>query len=317
MGENGNPPLTVQFNRRLGLEFHGAAITSDAGLLAARELDETLGLSSLGATVLREGRKGRNMQHRLVPLLRQAVYSRLAGYEDTNDAQRLAQDPALRVVVGWRDGNRPAASTNTMSRFETETLTTPENLDGLSKLNATWVSRAMARTSYRRVILDLDSSERPVHGEQEEASYNGHFGSTCYHPVFLFNQFGDCEGALLHPGNVHSADRWREVLEPSVQRYRAQGIRVLFRGDAAFAKPELYSTWRQMGWATPSGCPPMRCWSGISVTCSSGRKGSCRRGPWYATTSSPIRQGAGTALDEWWPKWSGTGGSCCPAGASL
>lgn len=146
----------------------------------------------------------------------------------------------MRVVVGWREGNRAAASTNTMSRFETETLTTPENLEGLKKLNAAWVSRAMARTPHRRVILDLDSSESEVHGEQEGAAYNGHFGCTCYHPLFLFNQFGDCEGTLLRPGNVHSADRWREVLEPAVQRYRAQRVRVLFRGDAAFAKPEVY-----------------------------------------------------------------------------
>ena len=189
---------------------------------------------------LRDSRGGRNVQHQLVPLLRQSVYSRLAGYEDTNDAERLAHDPAMRTISGWRDEDRPAASTNTMSRLETETLTSPENLRGLTKLNAAWVSRAMARTLRRRVILDLDSSESPVHGEQEGAAYNGHFGCTCYHPLFLFNQFGDCEGALLRPGNVHSADRWQEVLEPAVQRYRAQGVRVLFRGDAAFAKPEVY-----------------------------------------------------------------------------
>src|SRR5918996_611295 len=72
------------------------------------------------------------------------------------------------------------------------------------------------------------------------AAYNGHFQSMCYHPLFLFNQFGDCKGALLRPGNVHSADRWREVLEPVVDRYRRQGMRQLFRGDAAFAKPEVY-----------------------------------------------------------------------------
>jgi hypothetical protein len=86
----------------------------------------------------------------------------------------------------------------------------------------------------------MDSSESPVHGDQEGAAYNGHFQSVCYHPLFLFNQFGDCEGALLRPGNVHSADPWREVLEPPLQRYWAQSTRVLFRGDAAFAKPEVY-----------------------------------------------------------------------------
>ena len=84
-----------------------------------------------------------------------------------------------------------------MSRFETEVLTQDGNVEGLDRLNAKWVGGAMSRTPHRRVILDMDSSESPVHGEQEGASYNGHFGSTCYHPLFVFNQFGDCEGAML------------------------------------------------------------------------------------------------------------------------
>ena len=240
MGEKADPAIKIRFDGRVRLEFRGATITSDAGLLAARELDEALGLTRLADDALQESRTGWNVQHHLVPLLRQSVYSRLAGYEDTNDADRLAQDPALRTIVGWRDGDRPAASTNTISRFETETLTTPENLEALTGLNTAWVSRAMAHTTHRRVILDMDSSESPVHGEQEGASYNGHFQSVCYHPLFLFNQFGDCEGALLRPGNVHSADRWLEVLEPVVDRYQRECTRQIFRGDAAFAKPELY-----------------------------------------------------------------------------
>ena len=86
----------------------------------------------------------------------------------------------------------------------------------------------------------MDSSESPVYGEQEGAAYHGHFKTVCYHPLFLFNEFGDCEGAMLRPGNVHSAERWREVLEPIVERYKKRGVRLLFRADAAFAKPEMY-----------------------------------------------------------------------------
>jgi hypothetical protein len=246
MGESTNP-LKVRFDRRVRLEFRGATITSDAGLLAARELDEALGLTELSTGHLKESRTGRNVQHELVSLLRQSVYSRLAGYEDTNDAERLAQDPAMRVIVGWRGLKKPAASTNSMSRFETEVLTRPENLDGLAQLNANWVQQGMARTRHRRVILDMDSSESPVHGEQEGSAYNGHFGSVCYHPLFVFNQYGDCEEAKLRPGNVHSAHDWQEVLEPVMARYEKTGVRRYCRGDAAFAKPELYEYLEEHG----------------------------------------------------------------------
>jgi len=240
MGESSYTPLKLQFDRRVRLDFRGATITSDAGLLACRELDAALGLTETANDYIHESRTGRNVQHRLLPLLRQSVYSRLAGYEDTNDAERLAQDPAMRVIVGWQGTDKQAASTNTMSRFETEVLTEEENLDGLTRLNVEWVDRAMAQTSHQRVILDMDSSESPVHGQQEGVAYNGHFESVCYHPLFLFNHFGDCEGAMLRPGNVHSAERWREVLEPVVARYQEKGVRLLFRADAAFAKPEVY-----------------------------------------------------------------------------
>jgi hypothetical protein len=240
MGDGEKAPLRLPFNPSVRLEFHGATITSDAGLLPLRDLDEALGLTSMADDHLQDSRTGRNIQHHLVPLLRQSIYSRLAGYDDTNDADRLAQDPAMRVVVGWRGSERNAASANTMSRFETELLTQEHNLKGLASMNAPWLKSAMARTPHRRVILDLDSSESPVHGHQEGAAYNGPFGCVCFHPLFCFNQFGDCEGAVLRPGNVHSAEGWEEFIAPIVEGYLREPVRLLFRGDAAFARPELY-----------------------------------------------------------------------------
>ena len=240
MGDGDKTPLRLQFNPKVRLEFHGATITSDAGLLPIRELDDALGLTHIDADYIQESRSGRNIRHHLVPLLRQSIYSRLAGYDDTNDAERLSQDPAMRVVVGWQGPDRNAASTSEMGRFETETLTEEKNLKGLAQMNSQWVAGAMVHTPHRRVILDMDSSESPVHGQQEGAAYNGHFECVCYHPLFLFNQFGDCEAATLRPGNVHSADDWQELLEPVVKGYRKKGLRLLFRGDAAFGKPEVY-----------------------------------------------------------------------------
>jgi len=159
MGDGEKAPLRLQFNLRVRLEFLGATITSDAGLLPIRELDDVLGLTHIACDYLQESRSGRNIRHHLVPLLRQSIYSRLAGYDDTNDAERLAQDPAMRVVVGWQGSDRNAASTSEMGRFETETLTAKDNLNGLPRLNTQWVEGAMAHTPHQRVILDLDSSE--------------------------------------------------------------------------------------------------------------------------------------------------------------
>ncbi len=102
MGDAKNDDLRVSFDRRLKLKFLGSQITTDAGLLAYRELDETLGLTEMAPVALEDRRLGSNKQHGLLPLLRQSVYSRLAGYEDVNDAERLAVDPAMRHVVGGR-----------------------------------------------------------------------------------------------------------------------------------------------------------------------------------------------------------------------
>jgi hypothetical protein len=235
-----NKALRVAFDRRLKLAFHGAKITSDAGLLAYRELDDALGLTAMAASALAEGRRGRNIRHRLLGLLRQAVYGRLAGYEDVNDAERLARDPAMRAIVGREGLDRPAASTSQMGRFETEWLNSDANLVALTNLSGAWIDRVHRRRPPDGVILDIDSSESPTFGQQEGAAWNGHFRCTCYHPLFVFNQFGDLERCALRPGNVHSAEGWRSVIEPVIDRYRGRGLALYFRGDAAFAKPELY-----------------------------------------------------------------------------
>jgi hypothetical protein len=103
-GESIADAVQLDFDRRLKLEFHGSKITSDAGLLAYRELDEALGLTAGAGAALSDLRRGRNTRHVLTGLLRQSVYSRLAGYEDVNDAERLAVDPAMR---GHRRPARP------------------------------------------------------------------------------------------------------------------------------------------------------------------------------------------------------------------
>lgn len=168
------------------------------------------------------------------------MYSRLAGYEDTNDAEQLCDDPAMRYVVGDRARSSSAASTSQMGRFETEILTQGGNLKTLMQQPGRWTDRASQRRLVKAVILDLDSSVSETYRQQEGSAYNGHFGCTCYHPLFCFNQHGDLEGASLRNGNVHTADDWRSVLKPVLARYAGRGMRIFFRGDAGFASPDIY-----------------------------------------------------------------------------
>jgi hypothetical protein len=91
-----------------------------------------------------------------------------------------------------------------------------------------------------RWMTDMDSSVSPTHGEQENSVWNGHYECTCYHPLFVFNQYGDLERCALRPGNVHSADGWEAVLRPVVVRYRSKLSRINFRADAGFANPDVY-----------------------------------------------------------------------------
>ena len=186
MGQPEGEGLKVGFDSSLRLEFHGSKVTTDAGLIAYRELESVLGLFESASQVLLDRRTGRNVHHGIGNLLRQSVYSRLAGYEDVNDDTRMSKDPVMRAITEKRNAKKNAASTNTMVRFETEMLTLKKNLGALSEINGRWIQRAINKTSYRRIILDMDSSESPVHGEQEGSAYNGHFGCICFHPLFCF-----------------------------------------------------------------------------------------------------------------------------------
>lgn len=118
---------------------------------------------------------------------------------------------------------------------------------GLARINRELIGRVEAIDSRQRVVLDMDSTEIPVYGRQEQSAYNGHFESTCYHPLLLFNRDGACPTAKLRPRKVHSAEGWQELLLPEIERQQKQGQQVVFRAEAAFAKPEIYEALEERG----------------------------------------------------------------------
>ena len=244
MGESGKQGYQLSFNRFLRVGFQGLRVTSNGGLILVRELDERLGFSELIDEHLTDSRAN-NARFSFADLLRQSVYSRLAGYEDVNDAERLSQDPTFRLIGSEKTWDRGAALTSRLQTFETEMLPKVENFVGLARINRELIGKVEAFQWHYRAVLDMDSSESPVHGAQEGSAYNGHFESVCYHPLFLFTEHGDCLGATLRPGNVHSADDWDTRLLPEIDRQQAEGKRVAFRADAAFAKPEIYDALEQ------------------------------------------------------------------------
>ena len=146
----------------------------------------------------------------------------------------------MRWIVGGKAALGAAASPSQMGRFETRWLTAEKNLSALADLSGRWIDQVHGRRPPRGIVLDMDSSVSPTHGEQEMSVWNGHYACTCYHPLFVFNQFGDLERGALRPGNVHSADGWQDVLDPVVARYRGKVSRIYFRADAAFAMPGVY-----------------------------------------------------------------------------
>jgi Transposase DDE domain group 1 len=165
MGEKQDRPFQLSFNGLLKIDFQGSRITSDGGLVLVRELDERLGLSELIGEHLADHR-GPNSQLPLADLFRQSVYSRLAGYEDVNDAERLSQDPTFRLIGSEKIWERGAALTSRLQSFETELLTDEESFAGLATINRELIAKAEAIDSPQRVVLDMDSTEIPVYGQQ-------------------------------------------------------------------------------------------------------------------------------------------------------
>jgi len=181
-----------------------------------REIDERFGVLGPIESELEDTRSWVHSKHSQVQMARQRVYQIAAGYEDRNDADFLRIDPALRLAIGR--GSETGAGQSRLSRLENEVFGTEAGLTVLENALTRSNEALMRRKKKQRLILDVDSTEDPAHGKQENVAFNGHFGNNCFHRLFAFTSDGDCLRAKLRPGNVHTADGVLDFVDPIVKR---------------------------------------------------------------------------------------------------
>jgi Transposase DDE domain group 1 len=240
--------------------FTGGNLSSDGGLLLLAQLDQRIGLTERAAGCLRDWRLPKRVQHPLLDLLRQRVYQIAAGYEDCNDADSLRRDPALKAAVGRSPVSDPdLASQPTLSRLEQ--MVSEAECAAMNEV-LLWHFLQLPRKAPREVLLDVDSSEDPTHGQQELALFNTHYGGYCYLPLFVFARVpGEGEEYLVSAELPETHGKEVDLLLATLQRLvdglraRWPGVRVVFRADGWFAMPEIYDWCDDHGVAYAIGLP--------------------------------------------------------------
>ena len=229
------------------MDFQGSRVTSDGGLILVRELDERLGFGDLIVQHLTESPRGKNTQLPLADLLRQSVYSRIAGYEDVNNAERVSRDSTIRLIGSEKTWDRGAALTSCLQTFETEMLAEEDNFRSLARINRELFAKAEAIDTPPWIVLDMDSTEIPVYGQQEEQRVQRPLRVHLLSPAAAVQSGREPPGGETPPGDVHSADDWGELLLPEIERQQKLDKEVVFRAAAAFAKPEIYEALEERG----------------------------------------------------------------------
>jgi hypothetical protein len=230
------------FSKEVVADFAGGRITSDAGGLLLRELDQRYRIAENAARCLHDPREGCKVKHDLLTLVRQRLFAIAQGYEDNNDAATLAKDPALKIMAGKApESDGDLASQPTLSRFENRV--TAKDLRRLSdRLLELYLK---THPGPRKVIvLDMDATDDPTHGKQQLSFFHGYYAEHMYHPLLVFDgRDGFPLAAVLRPGNTHSSRGALAVLTRLIQKLQQAypGALILFRADAGFAVPALYS----------------------------------------------------------------------------
>jgi hypothetical protein len=230
------------FSKEVVADFAGGRITSDAGGLLLRELDQRYRIAENAARCLHDPREGRKVKHDLLTLVRQRLFAIAQGYEDNNDAATLAKDPAFKIMAGKApESDGDLASQPTLSRFENRV--TAKDLRRLSdRLLELYLK---THPGPRKVIvLDMDGTDDPTHGRQQLSFFHGYYEEYMYHPLLVFDgRDGFPLAAVLRPGNTHSSHGALAVLKRLIKKLKQAYPKalILFRADAGFAVPALYS----------------------------------------------------------------------------
>jgi hypothetical protein len=249
--------------QEIHIDFDGGRIVSDTGLLSMRDFDKKLNIVSGLAALLPDPRSQRLVTHTREAILTQEVYQILAGYPDGNDADALRDDPLFKAIVGIPvdDEKRRLASGSTLNRFHyaytrRDAELPAEERPALLEQQQALCQRLNIANDYlvdlfvrtRRqppsfIIIDLDASDDPTHGQQVLSGYHGYFGQHQYFPLFLYDGgTGFPLGAWLRPGTVHSScgavDALRRVVSGLRQAW--PNVLILVRADTGFAVPDMY-----------------------------------------------------------------------------
>lgn len=230
----------------------GGALTSDAGALLLEQVDRYLGLTQALAQCLPERRTSTRVHHSVLALVRQRIYQICLGYEDANDANWLRLDPALKLALGKAPSAPHLASQPTLSRLE-QTVGWRECWKLSEALVACFVQQHQAGPP-TRLVVDVDATDDPTHGQQELAFYHGFYETHCYLPLLVFAQVeGQGEqhllAAVLRPGNAHAGKRAMAILRQVVTRLRQAfpQCQLELRADSGLALPEVYDGCEALG----------------------------------------------------------------------
>jgi hypothetical protein len=238
--------------------FDAGRLTSDGGLPWLAEADRALGLAEALAACVPEWRRG-PVRHGLATLVRQRVFQIACGYEDQDDADTLRADPLLKLVCGRRPSSGPdLASQPTLSRLE-NAVDRRACYRLARALVATYLRERGRRGRPARLVLDLDGTDDPTHGDQEGTAYHGYFGQHMYHPLLVFDgDTGQLITAVLRPGDAHGSRGAVAVLKRLVRALRARwpGVRIELRADSGFAVPALYDFCERAGIGYTIGLVP-------------------------------------------------------------